>query len=210
MWPSGHRHPPISRQALTTVRPSHQGHLAIYLKTHSIPQPFSHLILSVFTGKRQAVAAPPRGYCWLQNPWRTTLLSPVSERVLIGCETVCLKWPRWLRSANHAAAWHMAWYMDNPSAYMFLQDNIGFGKPPYILATGGLEGVWCGVEWVHCGNLCIAQWLHFPAAVSSGFSWWQQISQLIPHNCWTLACIMLTINKLNAPRYALLNEVNYQ
>lgn len=22
--------------------------------------------------------------------------------------------------------------MDNPSAYMFLQDNIGFGKPPHI------------------------------------------------------------------------------
>lgn len=116
----------------------------LLLRAHPIPPPFSHLMRLVFIEKHRAVAIQPRGCCWLQNPWRKAFHPPASEPVSIGRGTICLKWRRWFHDPDHAAVLHRAWFIDNPSAYMFLQHKIGCGKrlPIGWGGGGGVSSQW--------------------------------------------------------------------
>lgn len=131
-----------------------------FLKTHSILQPFSYLIHFVLN-KRKIQSSPhlTGRRCWLQNPWRKAFLPPAPDPASIERGTICLKRSWWLRDPDQAAVLHQVWFIDNPSAYMFLQDNIGFGKPFHIGGGGG----------VHNEKLPLVQWLHFQTAVVSAF-----------------------------------------
>lgn len=150
-------------------------------KTHSILQPFSYLIHFVLSKRKiQSIPHQTGRRCWLQNPWRKAFLPPASDPVSIERGTICLKRSWWLRDPDQAAVLHQVWFIDNPSAYMFLQDNIGFGKPFHI--GGGVSSQW---------KITFGTMIAFPN--SSGFDlwWWWFIS----HNC----CFFFTINKQYAP-----------
>lgn len=59
-------------------------------------------------------------------------------------------------------------FIDNPSAYMLLQDNIEFGKPPPFVWMGGGGNEFTMKNYPRCNDCVFTQQAFFPAVDGGG------------------------------------------
>lgn len=165
----GHKSGPLRSPRCPGRPPSRRPRFGPLFKTHSLLQPLglrnSDRPLLIIKSMEKSISP-----AWRLNPHRSAAalfvwndrddyMTPITRPVL-----------------------HRLWFMDNPSAYMFLQDNIGFGKspPPHPwIPAPHIGSSRMSSRW----NITYGAVIAFPSSSSSGRLWRWRTSRFISHNC---------------------------